>query len=146
MEHRKKMTTKLIVIALRGRHRVTLIKLISIQNKKPVRRIFFLIWIPPTLRYKTCIERSFECIIHSQENKEQSHHPQHFVPFSSSRYAMYFNYNSQTPRSNELIFSGILQKVEIHLSMKEQTFWAIWLLRKVNKTVAKTSSRYACTS
>ena len=146
MKYRKKIVTKVTVIALRSRHRVTLIKLISIQDKKRVRRIFFLRWIPQTVGYKTSIERFFEHGIYSQRNKEQSGVPQFFVLFSSSRYAMYFYYSFQTARSNELIFSGILHKAEVHLTTKEQTFWAIWLLRKVNKTVAKTSSRYARTS
>ena len=146
MKYRKKIVTKVIVIALRGRHRVTLIKPISIQNKKPVRRILFLCWVPQTVGYKTSTERFFEYSVHSQRNKEQSGDPQLFVLFSSSRYAMYFYYSFQTARSNELIFSGILQRVKVHFTTKEQTFWAIWLLRKVNKTVAKTSSRYARTS
>ncbi len=107
MKHRKRIT-KVIVIALQDRHRVTLIKPISIQNKKPGRRNLFPHFIPQTVGYKTSIESFFEYGTHSQRNKEQSDDPQLFVLFSSSRFAMYLYYNFQTVRSNELIFSGIL--------------------------------------
>ncbi len=42
-----------------------------------------------------------------QKNKQQTHHPQLFVPFSSSRFARYFCYNFQTSKPNEPSVSGI---------------------------------------
>jgi hypothetical protein len=36
-----------------------------------------------------------------------------------------------------------MRKAEVHFPQKEQTFWATLLLRKITKTVAKTSSRHA---
>jgi hypothetical protein len=48
--------------------------------------------------------------------------------------------------SDDFIFLEILGKTEAHLPTKERTYWTTWLLRKVNKTVGKTSSRYARSS
>ena len=97
----------------------------------------------PKCRLQAHYRSFFPMWAHSQKNAQQTRHPQLFVSFSSSRFALYFCYNFRTTYSNEVIFSEVLGKAEAHLPTKEQTFWATWLLRKVNKTVAKTSSRYA---
>ena len=121
MKHRK-MVTKVIIIALRGRHRVTLIQPIYFQNNKSVRRIFFLHCIPATVAYKTCIEHFLAFSTHSQKNKEQSRHPQLFGPFSSSRYALHFCIYSQTIDSYKLIFLGDMKVTEIYVSGKKKVF------------------------
>ena len=88
------------------RHRVTLITTKSRVNKWFIWAIFFSRSIPQTVGYKSAIDRFFLYGAHSQKNKQQTHHPQLFVLFSSSRYAIYFCYNFQTSKPNELIVSG----------------------------------------
>ena len=56
-----------------------------------------------TVGYKFSIARFFHCGVHLQKNAQQTCHPKLFVPFSLSRFAMYFCYNFQTAFSNELI-------------------------------------------
>jgi hypothetical protein len=48
-------------------------------------------------------------------------HPLLLVPFSPSRFAIYFCYNFQTANSNELIFSAIMGIAEMHLLMEKET-------------------------
>ncbi len=42
-EHRKNLVTKVSVIALRSRHRVTLVKLTAHENKTPIGKFVFIV-------------------------------------------------------------------------------------------------------